>query len=74
MAAIATAYGDATGHVGIVVGDRTTVSAAAGGVFASDWGFRAGQAPTFRRHVPADPWADLGRRGPSAPPGWAREI
>jgi hypothetical protein len=47
-------YSDATGHVGIVVGASSTVSAAAlppkpGTVVENDWGFRSGQTPTFRR-------------------------
>lgn len=47
-------YSDATGHVGIVVGAKSTVSAAAlppkpGTVVENDWGFRSGQKPTFRR-------------------------
>jgi hypothetical protein len=45
-------YSDATGHVGIVVGDKQTVSASAlvGGVIVpNDWGFRPDQKPTFRR-------------------------
>ena len=74
VAAIATVYANATGHVAIVVGDRSAVSATATGVVLNDWGFRAGQTPTFRRHTPADPWADIGRKGPGEPPGWAREI
>ena len=45
-------YSDATGHVGIVVGDKKTVSASAlvGGVIVeNDWGFRSDNKPTFRR-------------------------
>jgi len=45
-------YSDATGHVGIVVGEKQTVSASAlvGGVIVqNDWGFRPENKPTFRR-------------------------
>jgi cell wall-associated NlpC family hydrolase len=47
-------YSDATGHVGIVVGERQTVSASAlvGGVIVqNDWGFRKENKPTFRRYT-----------------------
>ena len=47
-------YSDATGHVGIVVGDKSTVSASAlvGGVIVeNDWGFRSDNKPTFRRYA-----------------------
>lgn len=49
-------YSDATGHVGIVVGDRQTASASsahavAGTIVVNDWGFRSDSAPTFRRFV-----------------------
>lgn len=40
------AYG---GHVGIVSGPRSTISAAPGGVVENDWGFRQGQSPIVRR-------------------------
>jgi len=46
-------YSDATGHVGIVVNTAQTVSASSlvGGVIVeNDWGFRAGDKPTFRRY------------------------
>ncbi len=45
-------YSDATGHVGIVVGEKQTVSANSlvGGVITqNDWGFRGDNKPTFRR-------------------------
>jgi hypothetical protein len=45
-------YSDATGHVGIVVADRQTVSASSlvGGVIVqNDWGFRPDDTPTVRR-------------------------
>jgi hypothetical protein len=45
-------YSDATGHVGIVVGDKLTASASAkegGRVVENDWGFRSDSKPTFRR-------------------------
>jgi hypothetical protein len=42
-------YADATGHVGIVVGPKETISATATTVVRNDWGFRDGQKPTFRR-------------------------
>lgn len=45
-------YSDATGHVGIVVGDRLTSSASSregGQIVENDWGFRADSRPTFRR-------------------------
>lgn len=48
-------YADATGHVGIVVGDKLTASASSqvGGVIViNDWGFRADNRPTFRRAGP----------------------
>lgn len=44
-------YADATGHVGIVTGDKLTTSASAlvGGVIVeNDWGFRSDNHPTFR--------------------------
>ncbi len=37
------------GHVGIVSGDKTTISASTDGVKENDWGFREGQKPTIRR-------------------------
>lgn len=49
-------YSDATGHVGIVVGDKQTVSASAlvGGVIVqNDWGFWSDNKPTFRRFTPS---------------------
>jgi cell wall-associated NlpC family hydrolase len=45
-------YIDATGHVGIVVGDKQTVSASSfvgGLIVQNDWGFRRDNKPTFRR-------------------------
>lgn len=47
-------YSDATGHVGIVVDKKQTVSASAlvGGVIVqNDWGFRNENKPTFRRYA-----------------------
>jgi hypothetical protein len=46
-------YSDATGHVGIVVGDKLTASASAlvnGQIVQNDWGFRSDNKPTFRRY------------------------
>jgi cell wall-associated NlpC family hydrolase len=46
-------YSDATGHVGIVVAEKLTVSAAAtvgGTIVQNDWGFRKDNKPTFRRY------------------------
>ncbi|KAI0231762.1 MFS-type transporter SLC18B1 [Lamellibrachia satsuma] len=43
------AYG---GHVGIVTGPDTTISATAANIVENDWGFRKGQKPTFWRYVP----------------------
>ena len=43
-----------TGHVGVVVGARQTASASSregGKIVINDWGFRAGNVPTFRRYV-----------------------
>ncbi|KAI0217613.1 hypothetical protein LSAT2_030654 [Lamellibrachia satsuma] len=40
------------GHVGIVTGPGTTVSAARNKVVQNDWGFRPGQTTTFWRYVP----------------------
>ncbi|MBI2383536.1 MAG: CHAP domain-containing protein [Gammaproteobacteria bacterium] len=52
IAAIAKSSLNATGHVGIVAGDRLTVSATTThGVVRNDWAFRQGQSPTFRRYV-----------------------
>lgn len=45
-------YSDATGHVGIVVGDKATCSASSregGTIVENDWGFRPENKPTFRR-------------------------
>jgi len=45
-------YSDATGHVGVVVGDKLSVSASSlvhGQIVQNDWGFRSGDKPTFRR-------------------------
>jgi hypothetical protein len=45
-------YNDATGHVGIVVGDKQTISASSlvsGVIVQNDWGFRRENKPTFRR-------------------------
>jgi cell wall-associated NlpC family hydrolase len=45
-------YSDATGHVGIVVGDKLTASASSkegGLIVENDWGFRPENNPTFRR-------------------------
>ncbi|HBL58676.1 MAG TPA: hypothetical protein DDZ80_09215 [Cyanobacteria bacterium UBA8803] len=50
VAAIAINYSDASGHVAIVSGPNTTISATANEVVENDWGFRAGQTPTFRRY------------------------
>ena len=52
VVAEAHAYADATGHVGIVVGDKLTSSASAlvgGQIVENDWGFRTDDRPTFRR-------------------------
>ena len=38
-----------TGHVAIVVSPGKTASATSSMVVVNDWGFRKGQAPTFRR-------------------------
>ena len=43
-----------TGHVAIVVAPGKTASATSPVVVVNDWGFRKGQAPTFRR------WEGLG--------------
>lgn len=51
IAAEAIDYADATGHVGIVTGEGTTVSATSDTVIENDWGFRAGQNVVFRRYV-----------------------
>lgn len=43
---------DATGHVGIVIGEKMTASASAlakGQIVQNDWGFRTDSKPTFRR-------------------------
>lgn len=44
-------YGDATGHVGIVVvkGKTASQSSITDSVEVNDWGFRPGQKPVFRR-------------------------
>ncbi len=45
-------YADATGHVGIVIGEKMTASASAlvkGQIVQNDWGFRTDSKPTFRR-------------------------
>lgn len=45
-------YADATGHVGIVVGEKQTISASSvvrGTIVKNDWGFREDNKPTFRR-------------------------
>src|SRR5262245_62074563 len=65
-------YSDATGPVGIVVGAKETVSAAAippisGVVVLNDWGFRQGQHPTFRRYT-FSPAPAPGVSPPSPPP------
>jgi len=47
-------YSNATGHCGIVVGDRKTASASSrrrGRIDEADWGFRAENHPVFRRYV-----------------------
>lgn len=54
VAAIPGNYSDASGHVGIVSGSNTTISATANKVVESDWGFRDGQKPTFRRYVDSE--------------------
>lgn len=51
-------YSDATGHCGIVVGNRETVcfsSPHGGEITLNDWGFRADSKPTFRRYGVSDP-------------------
>src|SRR4051794_1237280 len=51
-------YSDATGHCGIVVGDKETVcysSLISGVITLTDWGFRADSKPTFRRYAVSDP-------------------
>lgn len=51
-------YSDATGHCGIVVGDKETVcysSLLHGVIDLTDWGFRADSKPTFRRFGISDP-------------------
>ncbi len=45
----------ATGHVGIVSGDRTTISADKNAIVENDWGFREGQAPVYRRYSKGQP-------------------
>lgn len=45
-------YRDATGHCGIVVGNKLTASAnslVGGTITQNDWGFRQDSKPTFRR-------------------------
>jgi len=37
------------GHVGIVTGRRSSISASPGGKVENDWGFRDGQSPVIRR-------------------------
>lgn len=41
----------ASGHVGIVSGPKSSISATGEQVVENDWGFRPGQTPTFRRYV-----------------------
>src|SRR5262245_29846484 len=51
-------YSDATGHCGIVVGDKETVcysSLLSGVIDLTDWGFRTDSKPTFRRYGVSDP-------------------
>ena len=60
-------YSDATGHCGIVVGNKETVcysSLLSGVIDLTDWGFRADSKPTFRRYAVSDPgdW-NVPRRG-----------
>jgi RHS repeat-associated protein len=54
IAAIATNYSDATGHVGIVSGLGTTISHSShlDMIVENSWGFDPGQSPTFRRSRP----------------------
>lgn len=49
VAAIAHESRNATGHVGIVVGEKRTASATATNIVINDWGFRPENKPTFRR-------------------------
>lgn len=51
VAAIAHDYSDASGHVAIVSGPNSSISATGEEVVENDWGFRPGQTPTFRRYV-----------------------
>ncbi|WP_133510344.1 PAAR domain-containing protein [Candidatus Thiosymbion oneisti] len=51
VAAIAQNSSNASGHVGIVSGPSSTISATREKVVESDWGFEPGQKPTFRRYV-----------------------
>jgi|GEM_PF-4887193 len=51
VAAIARDSSNASGHVGIVSGPNSTISATDKKVIESDWGFQPGQKPTFRRYV-----------------------
>lgn len=51
VAAIAHNYSDATGHVAIVSGPNTTISANSNEIVENDWGFRPGQTPTYRRYT-----------------------
>lgn len=74
VAAMRINYTDATGHVGIVTGPGTTVSASSetDTVVENDWGFRPGQkdAVVFRRYVGVTPspvprqWPTRGRIAP----------
>ncbi len=38
-----------SGHVGIVSGSGTSISASPSGKIENDWGFRTGQTPVIRR-------------------------
>lgn len=51
IAAIKQNYSDASGHVGIVSGPNSTISATNDQVVENDWGFRPGQQPVFRRYT-----------------------
>ena len=53
IAALQINYSDATGHVAIVSGSGATIGTSSFDNFISetDWGFRSGQSPTFRRYV-----------------------
>jgi hypothetical protein len=64
-------YSDATGHCGVVVGDKQTASASSlvnGMIVINDWGFRADNKPTFRRCTLAPTPAPAPGASPPSPP------